>query len=115
MKFIELKWSDITIGTNGESGPYAIVFITDEMFQASLLNSLGYNLKIDLLEEHNGNVILTIHMLDTSEYTIYDTNKTIINYPLLIELKNHNVVYYTVGHIQEGNVLFHLPLRSLGI
>lgn len=113
MKWIDLKWNDISMGNSGGDSPYIIVFITNEMFRTPLLNSLGNSLKIEFKEEYNGNVMLTITLLDTDEYTVYNTNKSIKDYPLLIHLKNHNVASWSVGHIREGSVSFHLPLRHL--
>ncbi len=112
MKFIELKWDGIALG-NVEESPYTLVFITKQMFRDSLLNSLGHNLEIEFVEKNNGDVYLTVKMLDNDTYTVYNTGYTIEGFPDLIHLKNHNTSAWSVGHREDGNILYHLPVRHL--
>jgi hypothetical protein len=61
------------------------------MFRTSLLNSLGYNIKIEFKEEYNGNIILYIYLLDADEFVAYNTNLTIKDYPPFEYLRNCEV------------------------
>ena len=113
MKIVKLNWSDIAIDNYGDDSPYTLVFITEQMFVANLLNSLGFSLEIEVIEEYNKNIILKVIILDYDQYVEYDTGKIFIDFPALNHLKDRNVSGWSVGYRKDLDVCFQTPVRLL--
>src|SRR5271165_5393307 len=113
MKLVKLKFEKLIIIDADDNDIYQLFFITSKNEKKPLLDSLGYDIKIDYKEEYSGNIILNFYLLDKDELFPYDTKTTIKESPNFIHLKNKDVSYWTVAYKEEGIIHYDRPLRDL--
>lgn len=113
MENVEIEIRDIRIGRWNDNYK-TLIFITHEMFVASVLDQLGGNIEVNTIEEDNGNIVLDIVHHNRQAHTVFNTRRTIEDYPALAFLKNHEVSLWSVGHSKpNGEGSFQMPHRSM--
>jgi hypothetical protein len=113
MKLIDLKFDKLLIIDALDNDIYQLFFMTGQNEQRQLLDSLGFDIKIDFKEEYNGNIILYFNLLDKDNLFPYDTKTTIKDSPNFIHLKNKDISFWTVAYKEIDVIRYDQPFHSL--
>ena len=109
----EVDIKDIVI-INRSDNNHILIFITEDIYMADLLKTLGNYISITLAEDDIGVILLDVFTENETNNFHYNTQKTVNQYQPFIFLKNREVSFWSVGHRKsDGRVFFHTPPKYL--